>query len=216
MRAGISGNKNPLNLTNWNAERQFLGRFYISQGFSANQGFTNDCGPASLASVLNMLRFQAKLKSIPLDREAAIHSSGFKLLERIPYWIPKIGGATAPWGMANAFNRSAEKLKLDWRAERRSHARRAHVIEQLMSGKPATALKIWKNGAAHWINLVRYSSEKDKLYYIDPNPYLEHLSQDKRLQSQQWKDFEKDWSRKNWWSRLLGIHCEIITYSRIT
>ncbi len=216
MQAGNSGIKNTSSLTNWSAERQFLDRFYISQGLTIDQKLTNDCGPASLACVLNMLHFQANLKSTPLDKNSAIHSSGFQPWERLPYGIPKVGGATAPWGMANAFNRWADKLNLDWRAERRSRARRAHVIEQLMSGRPVTALKIWKNGGAHWINLVRYSSEKDKLYFIDPNPYLEHLALGKRLQSQLWKDFKNDWSRQNWWSRLLGIHCEIITYSKIT
>ena len=214
MHAGNSSSKNTSNLTNWNAEREFLGRFYISQGLTEEKSFTNDCGPASLACVINMLLFQANLKSVPLDKDTAVQSSGFKPWDRLPYWTPKVGGATSPWGMANAFNRWADKLKLDWQAERRSSARRAHVIEQLMSGRPVTALKIWKNGGAHWVNLVRYASDKDRLYYIDPNPYLDHLALDKRLQSQLWKDFESDWSRQNWWSRLLGIHCEIIVYSR--
>ena len=216
MQAGNSSSKITSNLTNWNAEREFLGRFYISQGLTEEQHFTNDCGPASLACVVNMLHFQANLKSIPLNKDTAANSSGFKPWERLPYWIPNVGGATAPWGMANAFNRWAEKLKLDWQAERRSHARRAHVIEQLMSGRPVTALKIWKTGGAHWINLVRYASDKDRLYFIDPNPFLEHLPLGKRLQSQQWIDFESDWSRQCWWSRLFNIHCEIITYSKTT
>lgn len=216
MQAGNSGTKKTSNITNWSAERQFLDRFYISQGLTNDLHFTNDCGPASIACIVNMLLFQANLKSTPLDKNSAVNSSGFQPWERLPYWIPKVGGATAPWGMVNAFNRWAEKLNIAWQAERRSRARRAHVIEQLMSGRPVTALKIWKNGGAHWINLVRYSSEKDKLYFIDPNPHLERLPLGKRLQSQFWKDFEIDWSRQNWWSRLLSIHCEIITYSKIT
>ena len=46
------------------------------------------------------------------------------------------------------------------------------------------------------MTLVRYSSEKDKLYYLDPNPFLEYLPVDKRLQSQTWAEFETDWQRE--------------------
>jgi hypothetical protein len=215
MESGAFPQKEITNLTNWGAERQFLGRFYLSQGFRDGQHITNDCGPTSLAVVINLLMFQANLNSRPLDKDTIISTSGFHFWERLPSRISSVGGATPPWGMANAFNRWADKLELDWQAERHSHARRAHIIEQLMIGKPVTALKIWKNGGAHWINLVRYASDKDRLYYLDPNPWLEHLSPEKRLQSQSWAEFEADWSRKCWWSRLLGIQCEIIVYSKV-
>ena len=119
-----------------------------------------------------------------------------------------------PWGLVKAFNRWAGKLALDWRAVRHSKARRAHILEQLVIGRPVTALKIWRNGGAHWVNLVRYASEKDKVYFLDPNPWLEHLAEDKRIQSQNWTAFEADWSRSAWWSRLLGIQNEIITYTK--
>ena len=202
-------------LSNWAAERKYFGRFYLSQGFNQKQGFTNDCGPASLAMMINMLLFQANPGSQPLDRTTIIRSSGFLFWERLPGWIPKVGGATTPWGLVKAFNRLANNLELDWQAERKSRARRAHVIEYLTTGRPVTALKIWKNGGAHWVNLVRYSSEKDKLYYLDPNPYLENLPEERRLQTQNWQDFEADWGRKNWWSQILGIHNELIVYSRM-
>ena len=157
------------NLPNWSAERQFYGRFYLSQGFAAEKKLTNDCGPASLAMVLNLLLFQANLGTSPLGKNAVIRSSGLLPFDRIPAWVPKYGGATAPWGLTKAFNRWAEKLDLDWRSSRRSHARRAHIIEQLVTGRPVTALKIWKTGGAHWVNLVRYASEKNKVYFLDPN-----------------------------------------------
>ncbi len=171
MGSETNSQKDVSSLSNWAAERQFLGRFYLSQGFRDEQQHTT-------------------------------------------IYVPNVGGATPPWGMVTAFNRLAAEFKLDWRAERHSHARRAHVIEHLMTGKPVTALKIWANGGAHWINLVRYASDKDRLYYLDPNPYLEHLSPEKRLQSQSWAEFEADWSRKSWWSRLFGIQCEIIIYTK--
>lgn len=202
------------NLTDWMAERQFLGRFYQSQGLSKENKFTNDCGPASLAMVINMLLFQANLNSQPMDKNAVIQSSRLRFWERLPYWVPSVGGATPPWGMVLAFNRIAESLNMDWQAERKSRARRAHVIEYLMTGKPVSALKIWKNGGAHWVDLVRYAREKDRLYYLDPNPFLGNLPAGKRLQSQSWPDFEASWSRKNWWSRFFGINCELIIYSK--
>ncbi len=203
------------NLTNWAAERQFLGRFYQSQGMRDAARVSNDCGPTSLAVVLNILAFQANLNARPLEKIALLEFAGLRFWQRLPDWVPSVGGATAPWGMAAAFNLWSERMKLEWRAERHSRARRAHVIEHLMNGRPVTALKIWSNGGAHWVNLMRYSSEKDRVYFLDPNPWLEHLPPEKRLQSQTWPDFEADWSRACWWSRLLGIHNEIIVYSRL-
>jgi hypothetical protein len=202
------------NLPDWTAERKFYGRFYLSQGYNTPDAATNDCGPTSLAMVLNLLLFQANLGTSPLGKNAVIRSSGLTPLDRVPAWVPRYGGATAPWGLVKAFNRWAEKFDLGWRAERRSKARRAHVIEQLVTGRPVTALKIWGNGGAHWVNLVRYASEKDKVYFLDPNPWFEHLPEDKRIQSQTWAAFDEDWSRISWWSRLLGIQNEIILYSR--
>jgi len=205
---------NTANLPNWSAERQFYGRFYLSQGFGKEKKLTNDCGPTSLAMVLNLILFQANLGTSPLGKNAIIRSSGLLPFDRIPAWMPKYGGATAPWGLTKAFNRWAQKLDLNWYASRRSKARRAHIIEQLVTGRPVTALKIWKTGGAHWVNLVRFSGEKNKVYFLDPNPYFEHLPEDKRIQSQTWEEFEADWGRTAWWSILLGIKNEIITYSR--
>ncbi len=216
MESEINGPKTLSSLPDWTAERQYLGRFYQSQGFTEKQKFTNDCGPTSLAMTLNMLLFQVNLGASQIDKNKVIRESGFLFWDRLPSWIPKAGGATAPWGMVKAFNRQAASMNLDWRAERRSHSRRAHIIEALMTGKPVSALKLWKRGGAHWLTLIKYSSEKDKLYYLDPNPYLEFLPADKRLQSQTWAEFEIDWSRENWWSRLLGIKNELIIYSKNT
>jgi len=200
-------------LSNWTAERKFYGRFYQSQGFNEKKGFTNDCGPTSLAVILNIFLFQDNLNVQPLEKKSIIHSSGFFFWDRLPQWVPRIGGATAPWGMVKAFNRWAKKYNLDWRAERKSRARRVHVLENLMMGKPVSALKIWKTGGAHWVNLVRYSSEKERVYYLDPNPFLQYLPEDKRLQSQTWEEFQADWSRSKWWSKALGIKNELIIYT---
>jgi len=208
--------KESIPFTNWMAERQFLGRFYQSQGFLTNETISNDCGPTSLAMIVNLLTFQANLFFEPFDKTAILSAAGLHFWERLPAWLASVGGATTPWGMVSAFNRLAGKLHLNWHAERKSNARRAHVVENLISGKPVTALKVWKSGGAHWVNLLRFSVEKDKVYFLDPNPYLEYLSVEKRLQSQHWHDFEADWSRSTWWTHLFGIHCELIIYSKTT
>ncbi|MCJ7518278.1 MAG: C39 family peptidase [Anaerolineaceae bacterium] len=214
MESDFSEQKNTSSLSDWTAERQYFGRFYLSQGFTKKRQFTNDCGPTSLSVTLNMLLFQANPGASRLEKNAVIQSAGLLFWDRLPGWVPKVGGATAPWGMAKAFNQLAARMNLDWRAERKSHARRAHIIEVLMTGRPVSALKLWKAGGAHWVTLVRYSSEKDKLYYLDPNPFLEYLPVDKRLQSQTWAEFEADWSCENWWSRLLGIKNELVIFSK--
>ena len=201
-------------ITDWAAERKFYGRFYLSQGLTEKKEINNDCGPTSLAVMLNLFLFKENPGMSFLKKDTVIKSSRFHFWERLPGWIPEVGGATAPWGMVKAFNRWSREFGLNWRAARRSHARRAHLLENLMMGKPVTVLKIWKNGGAHWINLVRYSNDKGRLYYLDPNPFLQHLPEEKRLQSQTWQDFQLDWSRKNWWTKLLSIHNELITYSR--
>jgi hypothetical protein len=202
-------------ISDWSAERKYFGRFYLSQGFKEDKGFSNDCGPTSLAIILNIFLFQDNLGKSPLEKSTIISSSGFLFWDRLPQWLPRIGGATAPWGIAKAFNRWSRKYDLKWRAERKSQARRAHVLENLLMGKPVTALKIWRTGGAHWVNLVRYSSDKERLYFLDPNPYLQYLPDEKRLQSQSWEEFQEDWSRTSWWSKLLGIRNELITYSKL-
>jgi len=202
-------------ISDWSAERKFYGRFYHSQGFLSENKVTNDCGPASLASLINVFLFQDNLGNPPLEKEMIIQSSGFAFWNRLPKWLPRVGGATAPWGMVTAFNHWSKKYDLKWKAERKNNSRRAHVLENLLMGKPVSVLKIWKTGGAHWINLVRYSSEKERLYFLDPNPYLQYLPEEKRLQSQTWEEFNSDWSRTNWWSKFLGIKNELITYSKL-
>lgn len=200
-------------VTDWAAERKFYGRFYQSQGFGSKKEPNNDCGPASLAMVLNFFLFQVSPGTPRLEKKTVIQSSRFFIWDRLPAWVPRVGGATAPWGLAKAFNRWSKHYQLNWQAQRKSHARRAHVLESLLMGRPVSALKIWKTGGAHWVTLVRYSSEKDRVYFLDPNPYLEHLPEAKRLQSQSWEAFMEDWSRSTWWSKLLGIKQELVIYS---
>lgn len=196
----------------WTQERARLGAYYQSQGFCADGSMTNDCGPASLATAANLL--SAGL-SLGMQTAQIIQEARYKAWERLPRWVPNVGGATSPWGLVNSFNAIANREGWEWRAERASHADLTTILHQLLQGIPVTALKIWKNGGAHWVNIVRISSDKSKVYFLDPNPYLENLSPDKRLQTQTWLDFYSDWNRSVWWSRLLRIAREVITYYRV-
>lgn len=198
--------------TNWAQERAQLGKYYQSQGYQFDGQMSNDCGPACLATAANLLAVRA---AGVLDRLEVIEGTRFRPWERLPRWLPNIGGATAPWGFVKSFNALAAQENWDWRAERVHQANRMTILQQLMQGIPVTALKIWKNGGAHWVNVVRVSADKGKVYFLDPNPYLENLSPERRLQTQSWQDFYADWNRSVWWSRILGIAREAILYYRI-
>jgi len=191
-----------------------FGQFYMSQGFRKKGVVSNDCGPTSLAMIINLILHQENISNLSLRKENIIHQTSFHFWDRLPRTIPSVGGATAPWGMVFAFNQWMRKLGLPWTAERISCANRAIILEKIMSGKYLAALKIWKNSGAHWVNIVDFSSEEDTLYLLDPNPYLVHLPQNRRVQKESWDKFSSDWQRSKVWSTLLGIEREIIVYSR--
>ncbi|MGV8025913.1 MAG: hypothetical protein AB2L18_05105 [Anaerolineaceae bacterium] len=191
-----------------------FGQFYMSQGFREKGVVSNECGPTSLAMIINVILNQENIQSLSLRKENIIHQTHFHLWDRLPKTFPAIGGATAPWGLVTAFNQWMQKLGLPWSAERISCANRAVILEKIISGKYVSALKIWKNGGAHWVNIIDFSAEDDTLYTLDPNPYLVHLPQNRRVQKESWEKFSADWQRKNVWSILLGIEREIIVYAR--
>ena len=188
------------------------GKFYLSQGFKNAKIISNDCGPTTIAMTINILLDHINLKTLALDKDTIIKQSNFKLWDRIPEFIPIFGGATAPWGIARAFNYWMMKLAIPWRAHRKSHASRLDILENLLSGNMVTALKIWKNPGAHWINIVSISTEKDMVYLLDPNPYLIYLAKERRIQSEPWEKFARDWGRQSWWTRLFRLKNEIIYY----
>ena len=64
------------------------------------------------------------------------------------------------------------------------------------------------------MNIIDFSAEDDMLYVLDPNPYLVHLPQSRRVQKESWEKFSNDWQRKSVWSTLLGLDRELVVYSR--
>ena len=192
----------------------FYGQFYMSQGFREKGVVSNDCGPTSLAMIINVILYQENVHSLSLRKENIIYQTNFHFWDRLANTLPSIGGATAPWGIVTAFNQWMQKLGLPWSAERISGADRHTIIEKIVSGKFISALKIWKKGGAHWVNIVDFSAEDDVVYTLDPNPYLVYLTQNRRIQKESWEKFATDWQRRKPWAYLLGIEREIIVYSR--
>ncbi len=190
-----------------------FGQFYMSQGFREKGVVSNECGPTSLAMIINIILNQENIQNLSLRKENIIHQTHFRAWDRLPKTIPSIGGATAPWGLVSAFNQWMQKLGLPWSAERYHCANRAIILEKIISGKYVSALKIWKNGGAHWVNIIDFSAEDNMLYTLDPNPYLVHLPQNRRVQKESWEKFSADWQRRNVWSTLLGLDREIIVFS---
>ena len=190
--------------------RSVWGKFYQTQGFISNSKVSNDCGPASIVMLLNLLDFHSNQRRSSITKIEII-----KLLrpwERIPGWLPFIGGATSPLGMVNAFNRFSIHHNLGWKAVRKSHAIQNDILRNLKAGNLISALKIWKNGGAHWVNIVHFSESSDQIYLLDPDPFLARLPANKRVQTESWKSFDMDWSRQTCWSMLLHIEKEMIIY----
>lgn len=191
-----------------------FGQFYMSQGFRKKGVVSNECGPTSLAMIINVILNQENIPTLALRKENIIHQTNFRVWDRLPKTIPAIGGATAPWGLVSAFNQWMLKLGLPWSAERYNGASRALILEKIISGKYISALKIWKNGGAHWVDIIDFSAEDNVLYLLDPNPYLVHLPQNRRVQKESWDKFAEDFQRKNVWSTVLGLDREIVVYAR--
>lgn len=185
-----------------------LSGFYLSQGFSGHKRISNDCGPTSLAMVLNILA------AIQFDKDIIKRRSGLHFWERIPDFVPAVGGATSPWGLVRAFNIWASELQLPWQAERKSRASRRDILEQLMRGNFISALKVWPVWGAHWVNVVEFSSQKNLVYLLDPNPYLERLPEERKVVAEDWEKFARDWSRVTWWSWPLGLKNELVCYCK--
>ena len=189
-----------------------LGKFYLSQGMNQRANSTNDCGPTSVAMTINLILKQSNLRNKNISKKEVI--TAIPPLGRLPDWIPLIGGASAAWGLAEAFNNLAHENQIQWQAWRATHANSLFITRTLKKGGCLSILRIWKNGGAHWSNVVGFDLEKDSIYLLDPNPFLEHLPAYKKIQKEKWKTVKQDWERQPWWAKCLGIKKELIVYER--
>jgi len=186
------------------------GRFYLSQGMTKKLIPTNDCGPTAVAMMINIFREQSGIRIKKVSKKEV--TSAISIMGRLPNWIPKIGGASAPWGLVNAFNHLAHRNQIPWEAHRVSHANLAFLANTLKRGGYISILRVWKNGGAHWSNVVHLDKKKGLIYLLDPNPSLDHLPVSKIIQTEDWKTVKQDWERQPWWAKCLGIRRELVVY----
>jgi hypothetical protein len=186
------------------------GEFYLSQGMSQKHIPTNDCGPTSVAMIINMIRAQSGIRDKKVTKkEVALF---FPLFGRLPNWIPKTGGASAPWGLAKAFNHFAQENRIPWEARRVSQADPAFISKTLQESGFVSILRFWENGGAHWSNVVYFDPGKGVIHLLDPSPYLVHLPDAEKIQIEDWKMVKQDWERQPSWAKYLGLKREIIIY----
>ena len=195
-----------------NRQDSNLGKFYLSQGMSQQHIPSNDCGPTSVAMMLNMIRARSGIRSKKVTRIEV--ASSFPLLGRMPNWISKIGGASAPWGLVKVFNHFAHEEQIPWQARRASHADPALITKTLREGGFISILRFWENGGAHWSNIVYFDPRKGVMHLLDPSPFLERLPVAEKIQVEDWNKVKRDWERQPWWAKYLGIKREIIVYQR--
>ena len=190
-----------------------LNRFYLSQGFTRNRVSSNDCGPTCTAMVFNVLKESCGVKSRHLSKKDVI--TRIPPFGRIPAWVPKVGGATAPWGLITAFNRLAQEYQLPWKAQRIRNASLNHVLKIIHNSGYVTFLRFWKKGGAHWTNIMSMSANQEQFILLDPNPFLSKLKASERIQIADQSVILPDWQRQPWWAALLRLKNEIIWYSKI-
>lgn len=195
----------PLNLKN-------AGNYYLSQGFNRRGESSNDCGPTSAAMVLNVLNHARQGKPKPVTKEKVIRA--FPVLGRLPGWMPAVGGASAPWGLTAAFNKVADRLRLGWEAQRMRNATLQDIVENLKLGNQVSMLRFWKEGGAHWSNVVKILPAKDQIFMLDPSPYLADKHGSKKIQLVSWRECRQDWERRPWYARLLRLQKELVIYKR--
>jgi hypothetical protein len=174
----------------------FFGQFYMSQGFREKGVISNDCGPTSLAMIINVILAQENIQNLSLRKENIIYQSRFHFWDRIPTKLPTVGGATAPWGIVSAFNQWMLKLGLSG-VPSASAGRTAYHHQEHHLRKIYFCLKVWKNGGAHWVDIIDFSSEDNMVYTLDPNPYLVHLPQNRRVQKESWDNLHQTGKEEN-------------------
>lgn len=187
-------------------------KFYLSQGFSRKGKSTNDCGPACVAMILNILLDQNELAGRKVTKAEVIENMTF--YGRLPGWIPSIGGATAPWGMVSAFNQLVQDYKIPWQARRISCATRIQIRNYLKQGNLVSFLRFWKQGGAHWSNFVDLSADGKRFSILDPDPGLNERSVVEKVLVREFPKIRSDWNRQPWWAVILGLKREIVVYEK--
>lgn len=186
--------------------RASLGSLYVSQGHRAPGLVTNDCGPANAAMITNYVRMQAG--GLPA---ATLADAVGTVNLRLPGWIPIVGGATHPSGVATGINRMASESGLDWEASAQTHGTQESLLQELRRGRPVAVLWVTSKDKAHWVTVTGYDFTSNVVSYLDPQPGLAGVDVADRLLAMPWDEFEGYWGNRVWWNSLLQIERSYIT-----
>jgi len=114
------------------------------------QGYTNDCGPSTTATVINALQGKGlQAKSLADEMDKPRWKGIFLVIRRIPNW------ATFPWGMVDVFRQHG--LDASWRL----NASPEYLKDALPQGLILMPIiGSWKPLWAHVMTLLVYSPEE--------------------------------------------------------
>jgi hypothetical protein len=191
---------------------RYYGRFYLSQGFTKGHISTNDCGPTCVAMMLNLIQEKASLQRKDITKQEVIERMPW--YGRLPGWVPSVGGASAPWGLAAAFNHLARELGLPWQAVRMHAGSQGQINQALKANGLVSLLRFWEKGGAHWCNIVGLQADSEKWVILDPNPSLEKTAGDKKASITSFACLREDWERRPWWAACIGLKMELVVYRR--
>ena len=149
------------------------------------QGYnTPDCGPTSLAMILNGLSNKKRDKTDVNPKR---------------WWIIK---ATEPQDIATEFNSIASTEGLNYSAEVKSGASKDDLVDNLQKGNPVTALVQFTVFEGHYVDVIGYDPNSDEIYYLDP------ANSNGGVDKKSWQDFNDgpkgdfSWSKRAAWNEF--------------
>ncbi len=180
-----------------------IGSYYQYQGSR-----TNDCGPFSLAMIINLQLGECRVKGKELGDLMQAASRGFGLLRyRFTSWMGQRRGATSPWGLTLAYRNLGTRLvgvntrqlgRIRWRLG----GSKDRLLRNVDGGVLSTLLLVWKGAsAAHFATVVGYDRGGDRFLLLDSATGGDKsaCSPDERVLAVTWERLETDWSRRPWW-----------------
>ncbi len=108
-----------------------------------------------------------------------------------------IFGSTLPGDIAKDFNQIAARENINISAESHHGGTKSNLADEIKKGNPVTILLQYEGVQAHYIDIVGYDMQNDKIMYLDPavksGPGVDPLVK------QTWNDLAKDWDRPTFW-----------------
>jgi hypothetical protein len=180
-----------------------IGAVYQYQGSR-----TNDCGPFSLAMVINLQLGNQRVDGDELGDLMQAKSWGFGLIRyRFTSWMGRRKGATSPWGLATAYRALGPRLagvspaqlgRIRWRVG----GTKERLMDNVARGVLSTLLLVWQGAnSAHFATVVGYDSRDDRFLLLDSATGGDKsgLPAEERILAVTWDKLNADWSRRAWW-----------------